>query len=109
MLGSFFSVVFIALYGSFLGYILVKEGMMYVSMSQILQLFLQVPMGCWWWSPPRGGCLQGSGCGAEVHIPISMSPLMAPLTLISWNVRGMNSKIKHALVFKFLKQYSPDI
>lgn len=34
---------------------------------------------------------------------------MAPLTVISWNVRGLNSMIKGTLVFKFLKQYSPDI
>lgn len=36
-------------------------------------------------------------------------PDMAPLTLVSWNVRGMNSPVKRILVFKFLKDYNPDI
>lgn len=57
---------------------------------------------------PRG-CPQWSRCGTEVLQYISKVSHMALLTLNSWNVQGMNSKVKRALVFKFLKQYSPDI
>lgn len=34
---------------------------------------------------------------------------MPPLTVLSWNVRGLNSKIKRSLVFNFLKKYNPHI
>lgn len=34
---------------------------------------------------------------------------MASLSLITWNVRGLNSKIKHSLVFTYLKKYHPHI
>lgn len=34
---------------------------------------------------------------------------MATCRIISWNVRGLNCKIKHALVFNYLKQHKQDI
>lgn len=34
---------------------------------------------------------------------------MAPVTIISWNVRGLNSRVKRSLVFNFLKLHRPDI
>lgn len=35
--------------------------------------------------------------------------MMAPLTILSWNVRRLNSKIKRPLVFTYVKKYSPQI
>lgn len=34
---------------------------------------------------------------------------MAPLKILSWNVRGLNHKIKRSLVFDYLKKYTPHI
>lgn len=34
---------------------------------------------------------------------------MADLSVISWNVRGLNSATKRTLVFKYLQKYNPHI
>lgn len=34
---------------------------------------------------------------------------MATCKIISWNVRGLNCKVKRALVFNYLKQFNPDL
>lgn len=35
--------------------------------------------------------------------------VMANFTVLSWNIRGLNSAIKRSLVFKYLKNYNPQI
>lgn len=34
---------------------------------------------------------------------------MAPLKVLSWNVWGLNDKVKRSLVFEFIKKYNPHI
>lgn len=52
--------------------------------------------------PPAGLC-------RSIWVGAGLVDLMASLTVVLWNVRGLNSPIKRSLMFQFLKTYSPHI
>lgn len=45
----------------------------------------------------------------QILLHVSHNGRMTPLNVLSWNVRGLNSKIKRSLIFTYIKKYNPHI
>lgn len=55
------------------------------------------------------GCLLWHPGPKSLVLSLSLSEQMATCKIISPNVRDLNCKVKHALVFIYIKQHNPDI